>query len=75
MPPEIIKLLRLDALLDTVQIQKSATPVATPTSVEEAAADLDTLKPNCLVSEKNSQDALGIHAQRHASLHDRLEQV
>ena len=29
-PPEIIKLLPLDKLLDNIQIQKSATPVATP---------------------------------------------
>ena len=46
MPPEIIKLVPLDGLLDIIRIQKSATPVATPTSVEEAAADLDTLKPS-----------------------------
>ena len=29
-PPEMIKLLPLDKLLDNIQIQKSATPVATP---------------------------------------------
>ena len=39
-PPEIIKLLPLDKLLDNIQIQKSATPVATPRNEEEAAANI-----------------------------------
>ena len=40
-PPEIIKLLLLDKLLDSIKIQKkNATPVATPQNEEEAAANL-----------------------------------
>ena len=42
-PLEILKLLSLDQLLEQLHIQKSATPVSTPQSVQEAAAHLDVL--------------------------------
>ena len=69
MPPEIIELLPLDGLLDTIQMQQSSSPVATPTPVEEAAASLDALKPSDVVLGKTSQDGMGIHARRNAALH------
>ena len=37
-PPEIVRLLPLDKLQDKLEVQKSATPVPTPASVEEACA-------------------------------------
>ena len=74
-PPEIIRLLPLDNLLDKIQMQKSATPVATPQSVEEAAATLDVLRPNGVVLEKSSQDEIDVNAQRNAALHNLLEKL
>ena len=41
MPPEVICLLPLDDSVDPVQMQKRATPVATPGSVEEAVDHFD----------------------------------
>ena len=48
-PPEILKLLLLDQLLDKIQVQKSATPVPTPQSEQEAAANLDVLRVSGVV--------------------------
>lgn len=45
-PPEIIRPLPVDKLLDNNQIQTSATPVATPRSVEDAVSKLDVIQPN-----------------------------
>ena len=47
--------------------------MAKPTSVEEAAANLDALKPIGVALEKSSQDELDRDAQRHAALHNPLE--
>ena len=43
-PPQIVRLLPLDKLQDKIGVQKSATPVPTPASVEEPCALLDTKK-------------------------------
>ena len=74
-PPEIIKLLPLDGLLDRIQIQKSATPVATPGTLEEAAANIDTMRPNGVVLEKSSHDEIDINAQRAAALETLMGQL
>ena len=42
-------------------MQHSATPGATPTSVEEAAANLDTLKTHVLVLEQQAVSTNLIH--------------
>ena len=52
-PPEIVKLLPLHQLLAEQHIQKSATPVSTPQSVQEAAAHLEVLRWNGVVLEQN----------------------
>ena len=51
-------------------MQTSATPVAIPTFVEEAAANSDTLKPRGAGLEQSSQNEMDIHAQTAAALHD-----
>ena len=48
-PPEIIKLLPLDQLLDTFRMLTSATPVSTPPRMQEAASDLDVMRWNGVV--------------------------
>lgn len=74
-PPEIVKLLPLDQLLDKIQIQKSATPVATPQNENEAAATLDVTRMNGVVLEKSSQDEIDVNAQCNAALHNLLQQL
>ena len=50
-PPEIVKLLPLDQLLDNIKIQKRATPIATPHNEDEAAATLDVTRMSGVVFE------------------------
>ena len=73
-PPEIIKLLRLGTLVDNIQIQKSATPVATPQNEEDAAANLAVTRTDGLVLEKSSQDEIVVNAQCNGALHNLLRQ-
>ena len=54
-PPAIIRCLPYDKLLDQIQVQKSATPVPTPQSEQEAAANLDVLRVNGVVLEQKQQ--------------------
>ena len=51
-PPEIIKLLPLDQLLENNIQTKSATPVSKPQSVQEAAADMNVMRWNGVVLEQ-----------------------
>ena len=51
-PPEIRKLVPLDNSLDKIQMQKAATPVPMPNGLEDAAALLDSTKPNGVVLER-----------------------
>ena len=74
-PPEMIKLLPLDKLLDAIQIPKSATPIATPQNEEEAAANLAVTRTNGVVLEKSSQDEIDVNAQCNAALHNLLRQL
>ena len=74
-PPEFIKLLPLDKLLDNIQIQKSATPIATPQNEEEAAANLAVTRTNGVVLEKSSQDEIEFNAQCNTALHNVLRQL
>ena len=46
-PPEIIRLLPQDGLLDKIEVQQNATPVPIAKSVEEAAELFETKKINC----------------------------
>ena len=74
-PPEIIKLLPLDKLLDKIQIQKSATPIPTPQNEHEAAANLDVTRINGVVLEKSSQEEIDVQAQCNAALQNLLRQL
>ena len=65
-----IRLLLLDDLQEKIQQQKSAAPVPTPVSVEEACAHLDTMKYNVVVNEKGIQDEVDINAQVKSVLQD-----
>ena len=62
---------------DNIDLQKHATPVPTPASVEETFAFLDTKKINAVVNEKSRGDAVDINARHNAVLQylvDNLEQ-
>ena len=74
-PPEIIKLLPLDNLLDKIQIQKSETPVAEPQNEEEAAAYRAVTRTNGVVLEKSRHYEIDVNAQCNAALHDLLRQL
>ena len=54
---------------------KSATPIPTPTSVEEACAHLDTMKTNAAGNDKNREDEVDINAQHNAVLQDLVGRV
>ena len=73
--PEIIKLSPLDKLCDNIQIQTSATPIATPQNEEQAAANLAVTRTNGVVLEKRSQDEIDVNAQCNAALHILLRQL
>ena len=66
-PPDIIKLLSLDKLLDKIHIQKGAAPIATPQNEEEAAA---VIRTNGVVLEKSSQEEIDANAQCNVALHN-----
>ena len=74
-PPDIVKLLPLDQLLDKIKIQKSATPIATPHNEDEAAATLDVTRMNGVVLEKSNQDEIDVNAQCNAALQNVLQQL
>ena len=63
-PPEIVRLFPLYKLQEQHEVQKSATPVPTPASVEEACALLETKEINAVVNETSCQDEMDIHAQQ-----------
>lgn len=67
-PPEIAKPLPLDNVLDKICIQKAATPVSVPRTLEEVAQEMSYGKPNGVVLEKSSFDEADINAQRIAAL-------
>ena len=50
-PPEIVRLFPLDELQDKIEVQKSATPIPTLASVEEAFALLDSKSINAVFNE------------------------
>ena len=72
-PPENLKLLPLDQLLDKIQVHKSATPVPTPQSEQEASANLDVLRVNGVVLDKSSKDEMYVSAQCNAALNILLD--
>ena len=49
-------------------MQTSATPIPTPTSMEEACGHLDITKHNAVVNEKSRQDGMDMNAQTNAAL-------
>ena len=74
-PPEIAKLLPYDALLDNIQVQKQATPVAARQPLEELAEAFKYLKPNGVVLEKSGSDEGDINAQRIAAIQHLKEEL
>ena len=75
-PPEIMKLLPLDQLIEPIRMHKSATPVSTPQHVQEAAADLDVMRWNGIVLEQTSRkDEIDVNAQRNAALQNLLAKL
>ncbi len=59
----IAKLIPYDDLLSKIQIQKAATPVAVPDSMEAAVSSLNCLRPNAVVLERSSEAETDINAQ------------
>ena len=49
-------------------MQKSATPIPTPTSIEHACEHVDITKPNAVVIETSRQNEFEMHAQTNAAL-------
>ena len=74
MPPEVIWLLPVVGHLDKVMVQKAATPVLIPQSVEEARDILNTQRVNCVVDEK-SQDAADANAQYVSALQNTMDKI
>ena len=72
-PPEIVRLLPLDNLQDQVEVQKSATPVPTPASVEEACALLETKNIHAAVNENSCQEEVDINAHQDAVLQNVMD--
>jgi len=66
--PEIAKLLPLDDSMDKIQVQKAATPVNAPSDLEQAATELQRVRPNGVVLEKSSLDEADINVQRVTAL-------
>ena len=62
-----------EGAMENIKIQKSATPIATPTNVQEAADGFHCIKPSVLVLEKRGSDEMDVNAQRNAALHTWLQ--
>ena len=73
--PEIVRLLSLGQLQVNIEVQKSATPVPTPASVEEACALLETKNMNAVVNEKSCQEEVDINARQNAVLQNVLDML
>ena len=69
-PPEVIRLLPEDDLLNKIKKQKHATPTPIARTVEEACAILETTKMNAVVNERSSEDHVDINARHNDVLQD-----
>ena len=74
-PSEVVRLLPLDKLQGNIELQKSATPVPTPASVEEACALLETKNIIAVVNETRCQDEVDIHAQQNGVLQNLMDKL
>ena len=67
-PPSVAKLLPYDMHLDTIRVQKQATPVSPHTTLEGVKKEFEYAKPNGVVLEKSGSDEGDINAQRIAAV-------
>ena len=67
-PPAVAKLIPYDLHLDTIRVQKQATPVSARTTLEGVKAEFKVAKPNGVVMEKSGSDEADINAQRIAAV-------
>ena len=63
----------LDDLLSKIQIQKAATPIPAPSSLEEAANEMDHLKPNGVLLERRSNDEGDINEKQISAIQSLLQ--
>ena len=65
-PPEMIRLLQEDDLLEKIEVQTHQTPIPISKSVEEASHMLETKKMNAVVNERSTEDEVDINARHNA---------
>ena len=76
MPECLIRLLPHDDHLDTILVQKAATPVAGRSDLLEGVGKIvSQTKPNAVLLEKSSFDDADINAQRVRALHHLAEKL
>ena len=74
-PPEMIRLLPEDDMLDNIEVQTNRTPIPIAKSVEEASDMLETKEMNAVVNERRTEDEVDINARHNAVLQDLIGQL
>ena len=67
-PEQILKLLPHDNLLHKIQVQKAATLVAGLSKLEDVGKQMSYIRPNGVVLEQSTHDAVDINAQQISAL-------